>query len=209
MKFDRKRLVSIIPYLIVIIAMYMVFVYSSNAGIKKLDYIDFIKIVDNNQITEVTVSPSATVIDFKGKYKDGSQIVSFTARIPNNGTIANDVMEKIKDIENVKITNPYDTKWMDVVLTLLQYGVILIMVMWILSRVNNGNSKAMEFGNTRARLETDTKVRFDDVAGCDEEKEEMQELIEYLRSPKKFAKMNRFHGRRLRRLRLASFVSLM
>jgi len=52
-----------------------------------------------------------------------------------------------------------------------------------------GNNKAFEFGRSKAKLEGGIKVRFDDVAGCDEEKEEMQELIEYLKNPKKFAKM--------------------
>lgn len=56
--------------------------------------------------------------------------------------------------------------------------------------MNGGNNnKAFEFGKSKARLEGNIKVRFNDVAGCDEEKEEMQELIEYLKNPKKFAKM--------------------
>ena len=51
------------------------------------------------------------------------------------------------------------------------------------------NNKAFDFSRSKARLETEVKVRFDDVAGCDEEKEEMSELIEYLKMPRKFAKM--------------------
>ena len=53
----------------------------------------------------------------------------------------------------------------------------------------NSNKQAFDFSKSRARLEDDIKVRFEDVAGCDEEKEEMQEVIEYLKNPKKFSRM--------------------
>ena len=52
-----------------------------------------------------------------------------------------------------------------------------------------GNNKAFEFAKSKARVESNVKVRFKDVAGCEEEKEEVKEIIDYLRSPKKFTDM--------------------
>ena len=59
----------------------------------------------------------------------------------------------------------------------------------MMSKAGGGNNKAFNFGESKAKIQGDIKVRFDDVAGADEEKEEMAELIDYLKSPKKFAAM--------------------
>lgn len=76
--------------------------------------------------------------------------------------------------------------------TILLLGGIVIVGVFFFSRlnssVNGANTKAMEFNRSRARREDSTKVRFSDVAGCDEEKAEMIELVQYLKEPRKFAK---------------------
>jgi len=169
--------------------MILIYNHNSAAATKNLSYHQFLTIVQEDKITQINIIPSSTVIEFKGKYKDGGQTYNFTAKIPNNDAMATEIMEKVKDIEAITITNPYDTTWVDILINVGQWVILAGLFIWMLSRLNNGNSKAMEFGNSRARLQSDTKIRFDDVAGCDEEKEEMQELIQYLRSPKKFSRM--------------------
>ena len=76
--------------------------------------------------------------------------------------------------------------------TLISVGITIILVIFLFSRlsssVNGANNKAMDFGKSRARRVDASKVRFDDVAGCDEEKAEMQEVVQYLKEPQKFAK---------------------
>ena len=76
--------------------------------------------------------------------------------------------------------------------TILLLGGVVVVSLFFFSRLNNSvngaNSKAMDFNRSRARREDSTKVRFSDVAGCDEEKAEMVEIVQYLKEPKKFAK---------------------
>ena len=76
--------------------------------------------------------------------------------------------------------------------TLITVGVTIIIAIFLFSRlsssVNGANNKAMDFGKSRARRVDASKVRFSDVAGCDEEKAEMQEVVQYLKEPQKFAK---------------------
>ena len=76
--------------------------------------------------------------------------------------------------------------------TIITVGFTLLIAIFLFSRlsssVNGANNKAIDFGNSRARRIDSSKVRFSDVAGCDEEKAEMQEIVQYLKEPQKFSK---------------------
>ncbi len=189
MKLDRRTLLNLLPIFIVLATLTVVFNFGYTNSPKNLKYQEFVKIVNENRVSQVEIAPKATVIEFKGKYKDNGKDVSFTAKIPNNDVMAVSILEKLKDVSDFSTTDPYEKTILDQLLSLVPYVIAAGLIFYMLSRVNNSNSKAMEFGRSRARLEGDIKVRFKDVAGCDEEKEEMQELIEYLRNPKKFTKM--------------------
>ena len=97
--------------------------------------------------------------------------------------------------ENLKITivNPYETTWWDQWgPTIIMVGGSAILLLFLFSRmsstVNSSNRQAMDFNRSRARRVNTSKVKFDDVAGADEEKNEMKELVDYLKEPKKFTK---------------------
>lgn len=89
--------------------------------------------------------------------------------------------------------NPYVTSWWDQWgPTILMLGISILVVFFLFSRlsssVNNSNKTALDFNRSRAKREDSSKYRFSDVAGCDEEKAEMQEIVQYLKEPKKFSK---------------------
>ena len=97
-----------------------------------------------------------------------------------------------KNLE-LSVTDPYVTSWWDQWgPTLLMLGGSAIVVIFLFSRlsrsVNSSNTSAMEFNKSRARREKNSKVKFNDVAGADEEKAEMKELVDYLKDPSKFTK---------------------
>ena len=94
---------------------------------------------------------------------------------------------------NINVTDPYVTSWWDqwgpTLIMLLGSAIVVIFLFSRLSRsVGNANNSALEFNKSRARRELNSKVKFDDVAGADEEKTEMKELVDYLKDPKKFTK---------------------
>ena len=190
----NRRLVGIIPYLITILMIVSLFSYTRMSRTKTLNYGEFEKIIQQKNISKVTLTMNTTVIDISGIYVEKDTEYIFLASVPNTEAQNNALMElletRVKDA-NIQIKNPYQT---NVMLEILAQVVPLVLLvgfgMFMISRMNAGsNARAFEFSKSRARLEGNIKVTFKDVAGCDEEKEEMAELIDYLRNPDRFSKM--------------------
>jgi len=142
---------------------------------------DFLKKVESGEVREVTLKGN----NVSGRMSDGSSFRTFTADYP-------DLVKSLKD-KGVKIdVKPPDTNsWLAIV---LQWVPLLLFIgVWIffMRQMQGGGAKALSFGKARARLisEKQNKVTFQDVAGVDEAKEELREIIEFLKDPPKFQKL--------------------
>ena len=142
---------------------------------------DFLKKVESGEVREVTLKGN----NVSGRLSDGSSFRTFTADYP-------DLVKSLKD-RGVKIdVKPPDTNsWLAIV---LQWVPMLLFIgVWIffMRQMQGGGAKALPFGKARARLisEKQNKVTFQDVAGVDEAKEELREIIEFLKDPPKFQKL--------------------
>ena len=190
---NNKQLAALIPYLFVMLAVMSLMFMNFNTTDTSITYQQYVELLNKNQVDSSNVTISEVVLKIEGLYTDSKGVaVPYSLNVPNTELQTNTIIDLVNaKSDEVTIIDAYETNtFWDLVSSILPLLIFGFFIFFMLSRMNGGgNNKAFEFGRSKAKLEGGVKVRFDDVAGCDEEKEEMQELIEYLKNPKKFAKM--------------------
>ena len=191
---NKRPLVNFIPYLFVsLFLLMMAFSSPGRTTTTNLNYREFNELVSSEKIEMAKVSVDYNTLTVSGVYKDSSGVShAFNAIIPNTEKAADDLIEELKKVENVTFVDANASNYLlELASSIVPLILFVVAGVFIMNRMGamNSNKQAFDFSKSRARLEDDIKVRFDDVAGCDEEKEEMQEIIEYLKNPKKFARM--------------------
>lgn len=190
---NNKQLAAFIPYLFVMLAVMSLMFMNFNTTDTTITYQQYVELLNKNQVDSSNVTISEVVLKIEGLYTDSKGVaVPYSLNVPNTELQTNTIIDLVNaKSDEVLIIDAYETNpFWDLVSSILPLLIFGFFAFFMLSRMNGGgNNKAFEFGRSKAKLEGGIKVRFDDVAGCDEEKEEMQELIEYLKNPKKFAKM--------------------
>lgn len=198
MKKNNKTLFkAILPWIVVLLLLSSLFPFlMKNGGSKELTYSQFMTVVKDKKITNVTVTPNSYVAKVEGSYKKNSKgdKVNFTTIVPKTDKELDSLVQILED-KNVKVkvtdANSDNMIW-NIVGSILPYVLLLGGMVWVFKSFGGaagGNNKAFEFGNSRAKLERNSKTRFTDVAGADEEKEELTELVAFLKNPKKFTEM--------------------
>jgi len=166
----------------------MVQLYSqSTEPITDIDYGQLIKYIDANQVKSITLVGN----DVKGVLKNGTEFKSRVPDVTNFMSFVNPyILQGKLDFKSEPQVGP---PWWGQMLPSLFLIVIFIIFWYIFMQQaqGGGGSKVMSFGKSRARMITDKdkRVTFNDVAGADEEKEELQEIVEFLKYPKKFLEL--------------------
>ena len=155
---------------------------SARATAENLAFSDFMKDVEGKRISEVTI----TGAEISGSYLDGHKFYTYAPEDPT-------MVETLRN-SGVKVTakpegSAAGTFWS---VLISWFPMILLIGVWVyfMRQASSGNNKAMSFGKSRARLiENNKKVTFADVAGCDESKQELEEVIDFLKDPSKFQRL--------------------
>ncbi len=175
----------------ILISLLMVFLFNhfktQKVQIDEISFTEFTEAVESNRVLEVVIKGQ----EITGKYVEG-----FKGDSPNFKTYAPDDPELIKTLRShsVKIVaKPVEDSPWYLTLIISWLPMILLIGVWIffMRQMQSGGGKAMTFGKSKARLLTEThnKVTFTDVAGIEEAKDELEEIIEFLKDPKKFTKL--------------------
>ena len=191
---QRNKLTNFLPYLVVILAVISLLGLNMGASSERISYYELQNVIEKEKVDEVSVSIGTNVTVVKGVYEKDKQKVTFTATIPSTSDQIGQVIKNLGN-ESTKLTivdADASNIFLETVASIIPFILFAVFAVWMLNRMNgaNGaNAKAFEFSKSRAKLEGKIRVRFSDVAGCDEEKQEMAEIIDYLKYPKKFEKM--------------------
>ena len=187
---------GILSYTFLILFILVIF-YLVNVMNQKIEYItydEFIENIESNNIEEIEVTPKnrANVYEITGKMKNSKDDESFFVRIPLSDVVIDRVMQ-LGEAGSFKLdvnTDPESSTLLLFIINVLPMVILIGFAFFFITRQMGSANKSMDFGKSRARLSEDNKkVSFKDVAGLSEEKEEVQELIDFLKNPKKFESM--------------------
>ncbi|MCI7559442.1 MAG: ATP-dependent zinc metalloprotease FtsH [Clostridium sp.] len=191
-----KKSMNLMPYIvltIVVIGSY-IFLNSFSTKINKMDYNELTKEIENNNVKELVVTPknAAGVYILSGKLNNYGKGETFTVTIPYTDTVVSSVYE-LAESHNLKVqtnTNPENSTWLTIVVNVVPIIIFGVLAYIMIAKLSNNGKGTFDFSKSRAKLSEDGGTKtFKDVAGLKEEKEEVQELIDFLKNPKKFTKM--------------------
>ena len=194
---DKKTIKKgLLPWLIILIVILGIGYYynMTNGDVHDFTYDEFMKKLDDEKISEIEITTrgSGYVYIAEGKLSNYKEEESFKVILP----LSDEVMKRIvaaSDAQDFELTvkpDPESSEWLAVLINFLPITILIVFAFWFFNRQMAGNKSSLDFGKSRARLDNDSnKVTFKDVAGLKEEKEEVKELIDFLKNPKKFQKL--------------------
>jgi cell division protease FtsH len=173
--------IAIVIVIFVLVIVVVDRLLQSQQTAQKVTYSDFYRAVQQNQVAEVTISGH----DVVGKFKKGDANDRFTTTVPDDRDLVPSLLK-----HNVSVTaeNQPTTPILSMVVQFVPLLLMALLLVFLLRQAQSGGSQALSFGRSRAKLQSENrpKVTFADVAGVEEAKEELGEVVEFLKYPKKF-----------------------
>ena len=191
-----KKSMNFMPYILLLAVITCSYIFLNTVGTKenKLNYTDLLKEIENEKVEsiEVTPRPGSGVYEITGRLEGYGKGETFILTVPYTDTVISSLYDtaEAKDLKVKTNTNPENSAWLSILVNVVPIIIFGILIYMLFSKLGNNGKGTFDFGKSRAKLAQDGGTKtFKDVAGLREEKEEVQELIDFLKNPKKFTKM--------------------
>ncbi len=191
-----KNTMNLMPYTILALVVICSYLFLNTIGTKVNDitYTELMTEMSAGKVEELTVTPksSSDVYVISGKLEGYDENETFSVTIPYSDQVISDIYETAETQElKVKTnTNPENSMWLTILINVVPIIIFGVLLYTMFMKLGNSNKGSFDFGKSKAKLAEDGGTKtFKDVAGLKEEKEEVQELIDFLKNPKKFTKM--------------------
>jgi cell division protease FtsH len=187
------KMIGFYLVILLIIIVAVTFLNPMQSDVKTLTYSELLSNLDQKQVSEIEINQSSV----KGKLANGD---SFEAIVPQylideqiSDYITGNPDQNIEKNPNMNVTvaKPQDSWWISLIPSAVIIILMVVFFMMFANQSGGGGGKVMSFGKSKARMHTDAdkKVTFANVAGADEEKEELEEIVDFLKSPERYNKL--------------------
>ena len=192
----KNNMKNLTPYitLFLFIMVCLILVNFKGTKINEISYDEFMSFMNNDKIEELNITKKVRTETYEitGKNKDYKENEYFKLYLPASDEFLNKIVsgEEIYKFALTIKNDPETSSWLIIITNYLPMIILAGAMFWLFTRQLGTNGKSMDFGKSKAKLvDKDKTATFKDVAGLTEEKEEVQELIDFLKNPKKFTSM--------------------
>ncbi len=154
---------------------------------KSLEFSEFVDLISNEKVDTLKISSSSR--SYSGTLKDGTKFIAYAPTDYDMAIVSQEYVVPQAAEGKLKVESVKPSNWLSI-LSIIPTGILIVLMVIMMRNMNGANGKGvMSFGKSKARMVRDKEITFEQVAGLEEEKQELAEIVDFLKNPKKYTEL--------------------